>query len=373
MGNVQVCWRACSLTWKSPPSSPRRASRAGRAWPTSPTRGSQGGRPDASLRFYDEAASQARTAAKVGGEQARQAWSDLAAITGNWAHALRHTGDLDASRQRQLESAEALRQAGRPGLRHRHRAGSPAHRHHAGAGRGGVAASGRATGASGGLVAAASLRPVRARGPPSRVPRPHAYRRLDIAKDADRALNDWESALGRNDAVLEVKRGLHRPAEDIAVTRMNRAAALGRLGRFGEAKAELEECLQVFQNDHAMRAKVLSSLAELFNKQGDVPQAIVQQRRALALFEQLPDPSDRAMSHNNLAIYLEGSGTPSALAESSRHRLAALVYVLVSGLGGTSRTRCTTTRSSSAAPTPPAPPWPCLAWPNSSPTPPSTH
>ena len=156
---------------------------------------------------------------------------------------------------------------------------------------------------------------------------------LDIAKDADRALNDWESALGRTDAVLEVKRGLHRPAEDIARNRINRAVELGSLGRFGEAKAELEECLQVFQNDAAMRAKVLGSLANLFDEQGDVPQAIVQERRALALREQLPDLQDRAGSHYNLAIYLDHSGTPSALTESSRHMLAALVYRLVSGLG----------------------------------------
>ena len=72
---------------------------------------------------------------------------------------------------------------------------------------------------------------------------------------------------------------------------------------------------------------------QLFHEQGDVPQAIVQERRALALREQLPDPSDRAISHTNLANYLERSGTPSALAESSRHQLAALVYRLVSGLG----------------------------------------
>ena len=139
--------------------------------------------------------------------------------------------------------------------------------------------------------------------------------------------------MGRTDAVLEVKRELHRPAEDIAGNRMNRAVELGRLGRFGEAKAELEECLQVFQNNPARRARVLSSLAGLFNKRGDVPQAIVQERRALAISDQLPGPRDRAMSHNNLANYLERSGTPSALAESSRHQLAALVYRLVSGLG----------------------------------------
>ena len=49
--------------------------------------------------------------------------------------------------------------------------------------------------------------------------------------------------------------------------------------------------------------------------------------------EQLPDPADRAISHNNLANYLERHGTPSALAESPRHQLAALIYRLVAGLG----------------------------------------
>ena len=126
---------------------------------------------------------------------------------------------------------------------------------------------------------------------------------------------------------------MKRPAEDIAATRMNRAIVLGKLGRFGEAKAELEDCLQVFQNNPASSARVLSSLADLFAKQGDVAQAITQERRALALREQLPDPGDRAISHNNLANYLERSGTPSALAESPRHQLAALIYLLVAGLG----------------------------------------
>src|SRR5206468_11121502 len=99
------------------------------------------------------------------------------------------------------------------------------------------------------------------------------------------------------------------------------------------AKTELEACLQVFQSDPARGATVISSLARLFDEQGDVPQAITQQRRALALREQLSDSRDRAISHHNLARHLEHSDTPSALAESPRHQLAALIYQLVSGLG----------------------------------------
>jgi len=113
---------------------------------------------------------------------------------------------------------------------------------------------------------------------------------------------------------------------------MNRASALGRLGRFGEAQAELEDCLQVFENDPARRATILSSLADLFDDQGDIAQAITQQRRALALSEQLPNPRERAISHHNLANYLNRSGTPAARTEAARHLLAALIYFLVSGL-----------------------------------------
>jgi tetratricopeptide (TPR) repeat protein len=156
---------------------------------------------------------------------------------------------------------------------------------------------------------------------------------LDIAVQAYFALQKWESALYRIDEIVEVQRALEQPAEEIAPAQMNRAIALGKLGRFGEAQAELESCLQVFQHDPANSAKVISSLASLFKEQGDVAQAITQQRRSLALFEQLPYPRDRATSHDNLANYLELSGEPPALAESPRHQLAALIYRLVVKLG----------------------------------------
>ena len=130
-----------------------------------------------------------------------------------------------------------------------------------------------------------------------------------------------------------MKCALGRPAEDIAIDRFNRAVMLSNLGRFGEAQAEFEACLQLFQHDLAKSSDVFSSLAKLFAEQGDVAQAITQQRRALALREQLPDPRDRALSHHNLAEYLDRSGTPAALVESPRHMLAALIYFLIIGLG----------------------------------------
>ncbi|MDS4032027.1 MAG: CHAT domain-containing protein [Candidatus Contendobacter sp.] len=292
-----------------------------------------GGRPDASLRFYEQAATLARATAEAGGESAQQAWSDLAAITGNWANALGDVGHLDAARQRQLEAAEIKKQTGRSQV---DVIGSELEALRIDVMQGQVKAALPQIEAR--LVRVAAWWQQQCAGQP--VPEaPYAeiarayISALDIARQADYARQDWASALHRIDAVLEVKRALQRPAEDIARDRVNRANVLGRLGRFGEARAELEACLPLFQNDPAASSTVLSSLADLFDKQGDVAQAITQERRALALCEQLPDPTDRAVSHHNLANHLEHHGAPAALAESSRHRLADLIYCLVAGLG----------------------------------------
>ena len=294
----------------------------------------RGGGPDASLPFYKQAATQARTAAEAQGENGRQAWADVATITGNWALALRHVGDLDASSQQQIESTEAEKKALSPAsnvivreleaLRIDIMRGQAAQALPQVEARLAQVAAWWQQHRSGQRVPEAPNSEVLART---------LISALDIAKEAHFAQNAMEATLRHIDTMLEVKRALARPAEDIAASRGNRAIVLCRLGRFGEAKVELEACLQVFQNDSANRAMVLSSLANLFYEQGDVPQAITQQRRSLALREQLPDPEARAISHNNLAIYLDRSGTPSALAESHRHRLAALIYRLVSGLG----------------------------------------
>lgn len=294
----------------------------------------KGGRPNISLPFYEQAATQARAAVEAGGKDARKAWADLAWITGNWAVAFLMNGQPDAARQRHLDSAEAEKQAGSPAINiigselealridimqgrvdaalpevearltqveqwwRKHRLGQPV-----------------PEAPDGELLARAFISA------------------LDIAEEGDLALEDWTSALRRLDAIMDVKRVLKRPEMEIGIDRFNRANVLLRIqNRFGEARAELEACLQLFQDKPDWSAKVISSLATLFGNLGDVAQAITQQRRALALREQLPDPGDRAISHNNLANNLENQVTPSAPAESSRHRLAAFLYLLVAGI-----------------------------------------
>lgn len=295
----------------------------------------EGGRPDASLPFFEQAAAQARAVAEAGSDGSRQAWVDLAWISGNWAAPLVRTGDLDAARQRRLESAEASRQAGGAGIKSiaqelealridimqgREDAAMPE-------------VEARLAQVEGWWQAHRSGQPV-PEAPDAEFLARVFISALDIAEDADLARKDWPTALRRLDAVLEVKRALKRPEEDIGATRMNRANVLVEIpGRFGEAREELEACLPLFQNDPTRAARTLGSLADLFSRQGDVAQAITQQRRALALCETLPDPADRATSHHNLANYLKHHGTPSDLAESLQHQLAALIYYLVAGLG----------------------------------------
>jgi tetratricopeptide (TPR) repeat protein len=138
--------------------------------------------------------------------------------------------------------------------------------------------------------------------------------------------------LERIGEIIAVKHARGASEHEIARDRFNRYAPLLRLGRPGEAQRELEHCLEVFENaeDAHNRAKALSALADVFDKRGDLPQAVALERRALAFRNTLPNPVDRAISHNNLGNYLERLGH---LPEVAAHELTALTYRLVIGHG----------------------------------------
>ncbi|MFZ1829263.1 MAG: tetratricopeptide repeat protein, partial [Candidatus Competibacteraceae bacterium] len=295
-----------------------------------------GGYPDASLPFYKQAADWARAAAEAGGESSRQAWGDLSTITGNLASTLLMTEAFGAARQYQIETAEARNKAGRPAV---YVIGSELEVLRIDIIQGKDVATTLAEVVKRLAQLEAWWEQHRIGKSVNEAPNIEALFRaliaaLDIASEAHIKQEDWESALRRLDDALEIMRELKSPEVDIAGRQMNRANVLKNLGRFAEARAKLEACLPLFQNDPARSAMVLSSLAGLFYKQGDVAQAITQERRALALHEQLPNPANRAISHGNLAFYLDRHGTTTALAESPlRHQLAALIYQLVAGLG----------------------------------------
>ena len=290
------------------------------------------GRPDKSLEYYQQAADLARTSAEAGRDAARQVWSDLAVILGNWSHALSNTGNLSVAHQKRVEASEAKRQAGEPlvdvianelealridVMQGQADAALPQIEE-------------RLNKIEGWWTANRAGRPT-PDAPDREILARAMSSALDVARQANYALRQWETALKRIDAAIEIKRALKRPPEDIAKDRLNRANMLRVLKRHGEAKLEFEACLDIFENDPANRAKVLGSLASLYDEVGDLAEAITQQRRCLTLANALPDPTGRAGSHQNLGIYLEKAGGQQNLAESGSHGLAALGYFFATG------------------------------------------
>jgi tetratricopeptide (TPR) repeat protein len=287
-----------------------------------------------SLPFYQEAAALAKSAAEGGGEGALQASWDYSAIAGNWAVALRHVSELDASRRLRNERTLTLRKLGAPADD--------------------ITSSElealRLDVEEGKVVEALpeiekrvakmedwwlrTLAGARVPEAPNPTHLAHLFvNALDLDRVARLAIEDWVLALRRTDEILRLKSALKHPIEDIAIYLRNRAVVLTRLERYPEAKETLEACLQAFANDPVNRARTLNALADLLDEQDDIPQAVIQMRRALSLFDTLPSPDDRSAAHSNLAIYLERSSEPSARAEAYSHRLAGLAYALAAQHG----------------------------------------
>ncbi len=291
------------------------------------------GHPDNSLPFYEQASEQARTASKSGDPDARVDREAFASITSNWAVALAMSGNLAASQQRQMESAKAFQLAGKPAI---HTIARELEELRIKILQGQVdevlpqvdyrlaqVESWWKLHRAGRTVPEAPDKELLAR---------ILIATLDVARQAHFAQNNPEAALQRIDSILEVKQSLGRSQEDIANDQMNRANMLVSLGRFTEAKAEMEQCLETFQGDTTRKAATISSLANVFAMQGDSMQAISLHRRALAVREQLPDPRSRANSHGNLASCLAQSNKQNLRTEAGSHWLATLVYQLVTNL-----------------------------------------
>ena len=130
----------------------------------------------------------------------------------------------------------------------------------------------------------------------------------------------------------ETERALGEGEHELARTRFNRYGPLLRLGRLEEAQRVLESCLAVFRGagDLPSESKAISALADLWAEREDPKQAAGLERQALAVRNRLSDLAGRTISHGNLANYLDREG---AAKEAALHRLAAIAYELVIGLG----------------------------------------
>ncbi|HEX9944388.1 MAG TPA: CHAT domain-containing protein [Thermoanaerobaculia bacterium] len=285
---------------------------------------SRGGRPDAALPFYEQAEAEAEEAGH---------WSDVGWICQNWAITLRSLGRLDDAKSTYLRSAGAKVRAGSLRVD--------------------ILASElealRVDVMQGGAERAlpeveSRLQEVRtwwqrhrAGEPVPEDPDPVYLARvliggLDIAREANLALERWEDCLGVLTESEETKRALGEGEHELAITRFNRYGPLLRLGRLDEAQRVLEGCLAVFRGvgDLPMEARALGALADLWDKREDREQAAGLGRQALAVCNRLSDLTDRSISHGNLANYLDRL---EAAEDAVRHRLAAIVYDLVMGHG----------------------------------------
>lgn len=256
------------------------------------------GRSDEALPLFEQAVDEA--------EQAEH-WTDVAWISGNWAVALVHDGQLDASKATRLRSAEADRKAGRPRIH--------------------IIASElealRIDVMQGHAVQAqphieAKLNEVRswwtAHANGEAVPEardPEFLGRvftsgLGITSQVKLAREQWQDCLDLLEEIEEIKRALGHSNHELAITRSNRYGPLLRLARLDDAQAVLEGCLHDFRNaaDLTGESKCLSGLAQLWDQRGDLQRAADLGRQALAVCNHLPDPEVRAISHSNLANYL---------------------------------------------------------------------
>ena len=113
---------------------------------------------------------------------------------------------------------------------------------------------------------------------------------------------------------------------------INDAPPLIELGRLADAERILLETQQALedQNDIAGLQQVLGTRAVLENRRGRPQQALELEQTAIRLAYVRPEPRDIAISHHQLANYLQTTGADPAAARA--HRLAAALLFQLSGM-----------------------------------------
>ncbi len=145
---------------------------------------------------------------------------------------------------------------------------------------------------------------------------------LDTGRYAARSLEQWQTALELNDAVAKIKVTRGADAVELARTRFNDYFPLLRLNRFQDARALLEYCRAIQEQAHQTveLGRTLSALADLEEQEGNRAAAVGYEKLAFRYRYQAAQPEDIAISHNNLAEYLQRAGAPQN--EWLAHQLA---------------------------------------------------
>ena len=275
------------------------------------------GRSEQALQLFELAAEEAKAAGH---------WANVGWILNNWAVALQDVGKLDQARETFRQSAEIERRAGRPPL---YAVGSELEMLRIDVQQGDAEDALPKIEARLGDLRVWWTRQQRgdvvSEAPGDEMLFRALLSGLNVACSANIRLKRWQPCLDLLDELESLERAAGAGEHTLASTRFNRYAPLLKLGKLAEAKEVLEGSLDVFrqEEDVEREAKALGALADVWNKLGDVGQAIGLGRVALAANERLPDPESRAISHGNLSIYLHKAGQHD---EANDHWLADLVY-----------------------------------------------
>ncbi len=156
---------------------------------------------------------------------------------------------------------------------------------------------------------------------------------LDIGRSAAMHSQRWETALALNAEIVEAKQVRGASALEVAGNRFNDYGPLLRLRRDDAARTLLRDCRAVFEAERAVRelGAVYSALADLEDKSGDRAAAVRFEEVALGYKYQAGAPEPCAISHHNLASYLERQGADAATVLAQRLAAATIGLQTQSG------------------------------------------
>jgi tetratricopeptide (TPR) repeat protein len=154
---------------------------------------------------------------------------------------------------------------------------------------------------------------------------------LGIGRSSAQALGEWQQCLDLNAAILASERARGASAYEITRSGYNDAGPLMQLGRLADAERILLKTQQAFEDqDDPQLHVVLTARALLEDTRRRPQQALELQRTAMRLAYVRPKPRDIAISHNNLARYLQKTRADPAAARA--HLLAAALLYQLSGM-----------------------------------------
>lgn len=157
---------------------------------------------------------------------------------------------------------------------------------------------------------------------------------LNLGVLAARDCQRWQQALDLNAENLDLKRRRGASDTEQAFAAFNDYGPLLRLGRARQARELLIGCRAVFEatNDITALGKTMGALADVEDKLSHRDRAIALATDALRYNYLAADPDAIAVSHHNLANYLDRSGHDPR--DICAHRLAAAMITYQIGSGG---------------------------------------